>query len=444
MTSFSSHSYSSRGPARISSGSGAYGSSSFSQSGGGMSIGQKAMSMYGGSGAAYSRISSSSGFRSYSSAGCFQLEDAIQGGFQADSKQTMVNLNDRLAIYLEKVRTLEASNATLERQIREWSQNRSVVTNDYSAYNTTIDDLRAKIATALHVNAGIILHIDNAKLAADDFKVKYENELTMRMSVEADIVGLKKLLDELTLSRSDLEMQLEGLKEELIYLKKNHEEELVTCHSQMSGQVQVEVDAAPGVDLAKIIAEIREQYESLATKNRKDVEAWYQGKVEAVQQQVTEHTESLKGSKTEIKDLNRTFQGLQIELQSLHTMKQSLEANLAETNSRYSAQLIHLQGVVTSLEAQLTQLRADTEHSAEEYRLLLDIKTRLELEIAEYRRLLDGEDGRSSVQTSTLVKASSGSASSSTTTKVVTIVEEVVGGKVVSSSATSKSLNKVY
>ncbi|XP_040353408.1 keratin, type I cytoskeletal 10 isoform X4 [Herpailurus yagouaroundi] len=324
------------------------------------------------------------------------------GGFGGDGgllsgneKVTMQNLNDRLASYLDKVRALEESNYELEGKIKEWYEKHGGLgqrePRDYSKYYQTIDDLKNQILNLTTDNANILLQIDNARLAADDFRLKYENEVTLRQSVEADINGLRRVLDELTLTKADLEMQIESLTEELAYLKKNHEEEMKDLQNVSTGDVNVEMNAAPGVDLTELLNNMRNQYEQLAEQNRKDAEAWFNEKSKELTTEINSNIEQMSSHKSEITELRRTVQGLEIELQSQLALKQSLEASLAETEGRYCMQLSQIQAQISSLEEQLQQIRAETECQNAEYQQLLDIKIRLENEIQTYRSLLEGE-----------------------------------------------------
>ncbi|KAM8819023.1 keratin, type I cytoskeletal 14 isoform 9-T9 [Rhynchonycteris naso] len=407
----------------------AFGGTSFSRysSGGACGLG-------GGYGGGFSSSSSSFGgaLGSGFGGGCGAGFGGGEGGLlSGNEKITMQNLNDRLASYLDKVRALEEANADLEVKIRDWYQKQQPSeAKDYSPYFKTIEELRNKIIAATIENAQPILQIDNARLAADDFRTKYEHELTLRQSVEADINGLRRVLDELTLSRADLEMQIESLKEELAYLRKNHEEEMLALRGQTGGDVNVEMDAAPGVDLSRILNEMRDQYEQMAEKNRRDAEAWFLSKTEELNKEVASNSELVQSNRSEVTELRRVLQGLEIELQSQLSMKASLESSLEETKGRYCMQLSQIQGLIGSVEEQLAQLRCEMEQQSQEYQILLDVKTRLEQEIATYRRLLEGEDAHLSSQFSSGSQSSRDVSSSSR--QIRTKVMDVHDGKVVS------------
>uniref|UniRef100_A0A3B4T4S7 Keratin 99 n=1 Tax=Seriola dumerili TaxID=41447 RepID=A0A3B4T4S7_SERDU len=355
-------------------------------------------SVYGGAGGFGTRISQSTMLSGWGS-----NDDT---SVITNEKLTMQNLNDRLASYLEKVRSLESANRKLELQIREFYERRApTASRDYSAYFATISDLQAKISRKCQENQGVLLQIDNAQLAADDFKMKYQMEMTMRTTVEVDVLRLRGVRDSLTLNISDLQLQIESLKEEL-------------CNGaiswvQQSGAVNVDVDSAESVDLTKVLQEVREQYEAVVVKNKQELDKWFQSKVRweslnIYKSDITSWTVEVKTSYSKLSELKRTYQSLEINRQSL----QCLQQNLEEVKSRYGSQLSHLQMTINRLEVELQQLIASIEQQQADYKLLLDIKMRLELEIAEYRRLLEGEHVEK---------------------KVKTIVEEIVDGKVVSS-----------
>jgi len=305
----------------------------------------------------------------------------------------MQNLNDRLANYLETVRNLEKANKELEMKIMQALEKGGPDMRDYSKYEPIIEDLRRQIFDKITENARFVLQIDNARLAADDFKVKYENEKAIRQSVEVDIAGLKKVIDDTNMTRMNIESEIEAVKEELAFLKRNHENEVMELRNQISQSgVQVDVDAPKGQDLSQIMEEMRNNYEKIAVKNAEDLKRWHENQIADVQVQVSQNTEALQGAQVEKGDLARQIQTLEIELASQQSLKASLEDTLRNTELRNNMEMEKYNDIIMRLEEELTNLRANIQQQTQDYQALLNMKMKLEAEIATYKSLLDGGD----------------------------------------------------
>ncbi|XP_041634467.1 keratin, type I cytoskeletal 18-like isoform X2 [Cheilinus undulatus] len=314
-------------------------------------------------------------------------------GILGNEKGAMQNLNDRLANYLETVRNLEKANKELEIKIMQALEKGGPDMRDYSKYEPIIEDLRRQIFDKISENARLVLQIDNARLAADDFKVKYDNEMAIRQSVEADIAGLKKVIDDTNMTRMNIESEIEAVKEELAFLKRNHENEVMELRNQISQSgVQVDVDAPKGQDLSQIMEEMRGNYEKIAMKNAEDLKRWHENQIQDVQVQVSQNTEALQGAQMERSDLTRQIQTLEIELASQQSLKASLEDTLRNTELRNNMEMEKYNAIILRLEEELSNLRANIQQQTQEYEALLNMKMKLEAEISTYKSLLDGGD----------------------------------------------------
>ncbi|XP_035248560.1 keratin, type I cytoskeletal 18-like isoform X1 [Anguilla anguilla] len=390
-------------------------------------------SMFGGAGGRGSRISMST-FQGVSSAPrpyAQQNSAVLVNG--ADDKGKMQDLNCRLDKYLSQVRMLEESNKKLEDQIKEELLKRgSQGTRDWSVYDEPLADLRGRIRDTTMDNAQLLLQIDNARLAADDFKVKFESELALRQGVEQDIAGLRKIIDDTNMCRLQLESQIEATQEELAFLRKNHEEDLANLRSQITNSnVSVELNAPKGQDMNETISKIRDQYEKTTQKSQEDTNAWFQDKFDKLTAEVSLNTEALQDGKTELTTLRREKQALEVDLQALHNMNHTLEDTLMDTQNRYGQKMTELNQQLRQLEAQLADLRAQAERQAGEYQALLNLKSKLEEEIADYHRLL-GDDGQGDRVEFSLDQALQAAPPPQTRKRVIIVNQEIVDGKVVS------------